>query len=76
MMCIELGASIYCKYRDISTKEATTCDHSAVSSNGHFPPPIILGAKDIALPKSRVGKRESKGAPLVVDIQQYIDSLL
>jgi len=71
-----LGASIYCKYRDISTKEAAPCDHSAVSSNGHFPPPIILGAKDVALPKSRSGKRECKYASLEIDIQEYIASLL
>ena len=71
-----MGASIYCKYRDISTKEAAPCDHSAVSSNGHFPPPIILGAKDVAVPKSRAGEWENKGALLVPDIQGYIASLL
>ena len=71
-----MGASIYCKYRDISTKEAAPCDHSAVSSNGHFPPPIIMGAKDVALPKSRAGKWANKGAPLEIDIQEYIASLL
>ena len=35
-----------------------------------------MGAKDIALPKSRVEKWESKGAPLEIDIQEYIASLL
>ncbi len=71
-----MGASIYCKYRDISTKEAAPCDLSAVSSNGHFPPPIIMGAKDVALPKSRAGKRESEGVLLMVDIQWHINLLL
>ena len=71
-----MGASIYCKYRDISTKEAAPCDHLATNSNGHFAPPIILGAKDVAVPKSRAGKWETKGASLVIDIQMYIASLL
>ena len=35
-----------------------------------------MGAKDIALPKSRAGKWESEGAPLEIDIQEYIASLL
>lgn len=35
-----------------------------------------MGAKDVAVPKSRAEKWETKGASLVVDIQMYIASLL
>ena len=35
-----------------------------------------MGAKDVALPKSRAGKWETKGALFVPDIQGYIASLL
>ena len=34
-----------------------------------------MGAKDIALPKSRAGKWANKDASLVIDIQEYIDSM-